>query len=124
MSDSYQHIFIEAIPEVDHVAPMGKTIFFDLTSLVFYIPQCDERDLLKGLIEKYGGLTTELHECFTYQLHPLKVCIFHRINLYRLSLLSPTSSKAMSTNPLGSQTQLNKASYWTRTITIYAHTTI
>ncbi len=26
MSDSYQHIFIEAIPEVDHVAPMGKSI--------------------------------------------------------------------------------------------------
>jgi hypothetical protein len=28
MSDStntqYQHIFIEAIPEVDHIAPMGK----------------------------------------------------------------------------------------------------
>ena len=37
-----------------------------LSSIVFYIPACDEKDLLKSLIEKHGGLTTEIHECFTY----------------------------------------------------------
>lgn len=40
--------------------------------MVFYIPDCEEKDILKSLIEKHGGLITELHECFTYQLHPLK----------------------------------------------------
>jgi hypothetical protein len=56
------------------------------STLVFYIPSCDEKDLLKSLIEKHGGLTTEIHECFTYQLHPLKVT--ENINpFYRLSSL-------------------------------------
>jgi hypothetical protein len=33
---------------------------------VFYIPECDERSILASLIEKHGGLTTHIHECFTY----------------------------------------------------------
>ena len=57
-------IFTEMIPEVNHHAPR-----------VFYIPECEEKELLRSLIEKHGGLTTELHECFTYQIHPLKVRI-------------------------------------------------
>lgn len=55
--------------------------------IVFYIPNCDEKDLLKSLIEKHGGMTTEIHECFTYQLHPLKVisiisepCVYFRLS--------------------------------------------
>jgi hypothetical protein len=40
---------------------------------VFYLPDSEERDILRALIEKHGGITSELHECFTYQIHPLKV---------------------------------------------------
>ena len=82
MSDTYQHFFIEALPEVDHIAPMGKSLSHSVAAIslflyiVFYIPTCDEKDMLKSLIEKHGGLTTEIHECFTYQLHPLKVSEF------------------------------------------------
>lgn len=45
--------------------------------MVFYIPESSrktldsETNLLKILIEKYGGATSEYHECFTYQLQTL-----------------------------------------------------
>lgn len=71
LQDEAQLIFIEAIPEVDHMAPMGKASCTE--NLVFYIPECEERSVLATLIEKHGGLTTHIHECFTYQLHPLQV---------------------------------------------------
>ena len=38
--------------------------------LVFYIPECSEFTNLKTMIEHYGGVTTSIHECFTYQIEP------------------------------------------------------
>jgi len=43
-------------------------------SLVFYIPDPsergddDEKRKLRTIIEKYGGMLSEFHECFTYQI--------------------------------------------------------
>jgi hypothetical protein len=61
-------IFIEKIPIIGEV-PM-----------VFYLPDAktDEGNRLKILIEKYGGITTDFHECFTYQIEPLKVKLHPR----------------------------------------------
>jgi len=41
--------------------------------LVFVVPECEEKPQLKALIETNGGKLTDLHECFTYQIEPLKV---------------------------------------------------
>ena len=47
-----------------------NVVFF----IVFYIPDSsaknehDEKRKLKTLIEKYGGMLSEFHECFTYQI--------------------------------------------------------
>lgn len=71
-------IFVENIPIIGEV-PMGKClhlslIYLQFCSLVFYIPdpshKCenDEKKKLKALIEKYGGILSEFHECFTYQV--------------------------------------------------------
>ena len=52
-------IFIETIPIIGEV-PM-----------VFFIPENiiggdDEKHKLRSVIEKYGGVLSEFHECFTY----------------------------------------------------------
>ena len=52
-------IFIERIPIIGEV-PM-----------VFFIPENivggdDEKHKLRAVIEKYGGILSEFHECFTY----------------------------------------------------------
>ena len=45
--------------------------------MVFFIPETgesaefDERRKLRNLIEKNGGLLSEFHECFTYQIEPI-----------------------------------------------------
>ena len=39
--------------------------------MVFYLPPSREKNDLKALIEKHGGLVTDMHECFTYQIAPL-----------------------------------------------------
>lgn len=52
--------------------------------LVFYIPKnCEEYDLLSGLIEKHGGIVSEKHECFTNQIHPLYVRNEKNTNMIR-----------------------------------------
>jgi len=33
--------------------------------MVFYIPDCDEREILQSLIEKHGGRVSNLHDCAT-----------------------------------------------------------
>jgi len=44
---------------------------------VFYIPDSnkgaedEEKRKLRIIIEKYGGILSEFHECFTYQLEPI-----------------------------------------------------
>ncbi len=44
---------------------------------MFYIPdtsdkkEFDEKSKLRALIEKYGGMLSEFHECFTFQLEPI-----------------------------------------------------
>jgi len=50
----------------------------DFCFLVFFIPEASNRDhenserhKLKSLIEKYGGMLSEYHECFTYQIEPI-----------------------------------------------------
>ncbi len=53
-------IFVEDIPIIGSV-PM--TFFLPDTS---DRSQGSERNRLIMLIEKYGGLTTNFHECFTY----------------------------------------------------------
>lgn len=40
--------------------------------MVFYLPQSDEKNDLTQLIERYGGLVSEMHECFTHQIQPLQ----------------------------------------------------
>lgn len=45
--------------------------------MVFFIPDADrrgdedEKRKLRTIIEKYGGILSEFHECFTYQLEPI-----------------------------------------------------
>ncbi len=39
--------------------------------MVFFLPQSNDRIHLKILIEKHGGIVSEFHECFTYQIAPL-----------------------------------------------------
>jgi hypothetical protein len=48
--------------------------------IVFYVPKCNEREKLKAYIEKYGGIVSDLHECFTYQIYPLNVSYTLLIN--------------------------------------------
>jgi hypothetical protein len=61
---------------------MGKSnlILLVLTCfyfLAFYIPdknkggEDEDKRALRRLIEKYGGILSEFHECFTYQLEPI-----------------------------------------------------
>ena len=53
---------------------------FNCFIIVFYIPDPsakstgedkNEKRKLKTLIEKYGGMLSEFHECFTYQIEPI-----------------------------------------------------
>ena len=53
--------------------------------MMFYIPDCgDEGSIdsqkfkLRMLIEKYGGMVTEFHECFTYQIEPISYNLTHK----------------------------------------------
>lgn len=39
--------------------------------MVFYLPPSKEKLDLKLLIEKHGGVTSDYHECFTYQIAPM-----------------------------------------------------
>ena len=39
--------------------------------MVFFLPQSTEYAHLRILIEKHGGLVSEFHECFTYQIAPI-----------------------------------------------------
>lgn len=39
--------------------------------MVFYLPQSNDRADMKTLIETHGGLVSEIHECFTYQVAPI-----------------------------------------------------
>lgn len=53
-----------------------KLFTFDLpyigeVSMMFYIPDCEEKDMLVSVIEKYGGKYTKFHECFSYQINPV-----------------------------------------------------
>ena len=54
-------IFTETLPIVDKVP------------LVFYVPKCTEYSDLRLMIERYGGVTTEFHECFTFQIAPMSL---------------------------------------------------
>ena len=45
---------------------------------MFYIPDShdrsdveEEKRRLKAVIEKYGGMLSDFHECFTHQLEPI-----------------------------------------------------
>ena len=40
--------------------------------MIFFIPK-DNQEFsdLKIMIERYGGVTTDIHECFTYQILPI-----------------------------------------------------
>jgi|688.fasta_scaffold512850_1 predicted metal-dependent hydrolase len=52
-------IFVDNFPEVGQVPMM------------FYLPHSSEKNDLTQIIQKHGGLVTEIHECFTYQIAPL-----------------------------------------------------
>ena len=54
-----QPIFVDKLPIIGS-APM-----------VFYLPPSKDRNDMKVLIEKHGGLISEIHECFTYQIAPI-----------------------------------------------------
>ena len=72
-------IFTETIPEVNYEVPMSNIRIHNHDRLVFYIPDSEEKPTLTNLIEKYGGLVSEMHECFTYQIHPLMVCYYSHL---------------------------------------------
>ncbi len=59
---------------------------------MFYIPECEEKPVLQGLIEKHGGMVSMLHECFTYQLHPLLELVpqkhFFRGDVYKATWIT------------------------------------
>ena len=40
--------------------------------MVFYLPQSDEKSDLALLIQRNGGLVSEFHECFSFQIEPLQ----------------------------------------------------
>ena len=53
-------LFVETLPIIREV-PM-----------IFFIPkENQEFSDLKIMIERYGGVTTDIHECFTYQILPI-----------------------------------------------------
>ena len=54
-----QTIFVETLPVIG-IVPM-----------TFYLPQSRDYNDLKILIEKHGGLVSDFHECFTYQIAPI-----------------------------------------------------
>jgi hypothetical protein len=39
--------------------------------MVFFVPDCSEKNDLTKLITSHGGLVSNLHECFTYQISPI-----------------------------------------------------
>jgi len=39
--------------------------------MVFYMPPSKDRNDIKIMIEKHGGIVSEFHECFTYQIAPI-----------------------------------------------------
>lgn len=39
--------------------------------MLFYIPDCEEKEILSSIIQKHGGRVTEIHECYTYQICPV-----------------------------------------------------
>ena len=39
--------------------------------MVFYLPPSADKNDMKVLIEKHGGLVSDFHECFTYQVAPI-----------------------------------------------------
>lgn len=39
--------------------------------MMFYLPPSKDRNDLSILIQKHGGLVTDIHECFTYQIAPI-----------------------------------------------------
>ena len=39
--------------------------YMDQVSMLFYIPDCDEREVLQSLIEKHGGRVSNIHDCST-----------------------------------------------------------
>lgn len=72
-------LFVENLPIIGQV-PMGKfkSFFYSQIFIVFFIPDTDlknsnfdEKRKLQKVIEKYGGILSEFHECFTYQLEPI-----------------------------------------------------
>ena len=52
-------IFVEKLPIIGN------------TPMVFYLPPSADRTDLRLLIEKHGGVISEFHECFTFQVAPI-----------------------------------------------------
>jgi hypothetical protein len=61
-----QDLFTTEMPVIGTVS-MCKLILLILW-LGFYIPDCEEKAVLKSIIEKHGGSVSTLHECHSYQL--------------------------------------------------------
>ena len=39
--------------------------------MIFYLPPSQDKADLKVLIENHGGVVSDFHECFTYQIAPV-----------------------------------------------------
>ena len=39
--------------------------------MIFYLPDSNEKNEMKLLIERNGGQVTNIHECHTYQIAPI-----------------------------------------------------
>ena len=50
---------------VDNTPVIGRT------PMVFYLPPSNEKNDMKLMIEKYGGIVSDFHECFTFQISPI-----------------------------------------------------
>ena len=65
MSDN-RKLFTTEIPYIGEV------------SMLFYVPECEEKDMIASIIEKHGGRLSNFHESCTYQINPIYSEVSHK----------------------------------------------
>ncbi|CDW88076.1 UNKNOWN [Stylonychia lemnae] len=66
MSADNKKIFVTSQPYIGQV------------SMLFYVPECEEKEILASLIEKHGGRCSNIHDCSTYQIRPINCEVSHK----------------------------------------------
>lgn len=90
-------IFTEDLPIIGKV-PLCN--YLKLNTLEFYVPDCEEKESLRALIEKHGGKIANFHECFSFQIYPLNVS-FYFPQVFRTNPNGMSTLKERSTQPRG-----------------------